>query len=154
MIDLSSPPADCGANPVVFVSTDPGAINNNIPVSTFLIPQGVDFAVLTYRFITQEVPGGFFGTEFNDFFEVSLTISPPSGDARTDKVSVSNSILGLDLGAFNADGETGVYKLSIDIADKAGQFLTVAAGVANAVDNAFQSAICGDLTFVVGVEGL
>jgi hypothetical protein len=120
------------------VSTDPAAVLK--PTATFQITPGFDFIVFTYTFISQEIPGGFFGTQFNDFFEVSIT------DA-VDEVSHSDSILGLEEIAFNDDGVTSKYRLSFNIKNKVGQLVTVAAGVANAVDQNFQSAVCGDVTF-------
>jgi len=56
-----------------------------------------------YRFITEEVPGGYYGSEFNDYFQVALR----SGLARRNAVE-TNSMNGLGLAAFDpASGATG-----------------------------------------------
>ncbi len=38
---------------------------------TFPIEEGIQEIKVRYKFITTEVPGGFFGTEFNDYFNVA-----------------------------------------------------------------------------------
>lgn len=57
-------------------------------------------AYIRYRFITAEVPGGYFGTQYNDYF--SVTIRVDNGAYAT----VSHSMNELGIGAFDAAGAT------------------------------------------------
>ena len=146
--DITNGPPECCGNPHLFVTTQHNI--GEVPRLTFQIPPNIGCAVLSYRFLTDEIPGGFFGTEFNDFFEVSITSAPPSGDPRADEVSAADSILGLGLGAFSVDGATNTFTLSLDVTNKSGHFVTFGVGVGNAIDNLFDSAICADVSFQVG----
>jgi hypothetical protein len=63
-----------------------------------------------YKFVTSEVPGGFFGTQFNDYF--SVTIRSQSGYYTT----ISKSMNALGLGAFDyASGATNWYTLKLEV---------------------------------------
>ena len=102
-------------------------------------------AVFEYAFITEEVPQGWFGTEFNDFFETSIN-SGQSATVLSSYVSNADSVNGLNPGAFNAENPaaTCCYVLNLNVKDRnLGLPITFAGAVANAVDPFLQSALCG-----------
>ena len=60
---------------------------------TFTIKPGTSSVSVRYRFVTSEVPGGYFGSQYNDYF--SVTIRSKSGGVITE----SNTMNGLGLAA-------------------------------------------------------
>lgn len=68
---------------------------------TFQTDPDTESVSVRYRFITSEVPGGFFGSQYNDSFNVNIR-SQSGGGLIVD----SNSMNGLGLGAFTAGGYT------------------------------------------------
>lgn len=91
-----------------------------------------------YKFVTTEVPGGYFGSIFNDYFVV--TIRSEKGLYET----LSQSMNGLGLGAFNySTGETNWYTLKLQVTPEP-QLIQVDVGVANVADGALQSWIIVD----------
>jgi hypothetical protein len=66
-------------------------------------------AFINYIFQTDEVPGGFFGTQFNDYF--SLTIRSDTGGYN----AYTNSMNALGLAAFDGTGATAAYSLTMDV---------------------------------------
>jgi len=66
-------------------------------------------AYISYIFQTDEVPGGFFGTQYNDYF--SLIIRSNNGGYS----AYTNSMNALGLAAFDASGATSKYTLTLDI---------------------------------------
>lgn len=98
---------------------------------------------IKYKFITAEVPGGYFGTQYNDYF--SVTVRDDTGAYST----YTNSMNALGLGAFDADGATDWMQLQLQVSSKA-QFVHFDVGVSNVVDNLLDSEIIvdhvGDLT--------
>lgn len=113
----------------------------------------VTCAVIEYAFITEEIPGNWFGTQFNDYFELSITADAGHIPIqRLDQaVSTANSIDGLGLGAFNNNpfaAATCCYVLNLNIDPRnKGLPITFGVSVSNAIDNLFQSAICGRVYF-------
>jgi hypothetical protein len=83
-----------------------------------------------YRFITSEVPGGFFGTQYNDYY--SVAIQSPGGNA-----SDASSMNALGLGAFNAAGETGEMNLTLNVTG--GSVVQITGTVANVGDSFYDS---------------
>lgn len=103
-------------------------------------------AVLEYAFITEEVPGGFFGTQFNDFFEVSINSRGQNQAVLSSYVSNADSMNGLNLGAFNTlnPAATCCYVLNLNVKDRnPGLPIIFFGAVTNAVDPNLQSALCG-----------
>lgn len=90
-----------------------------------------------YRFITSEIPGGYFGTEYNDTFSVSLRSQGANGNS-----SESNSMNGLGEGAFDARGATEWRTLTLDNA--AGDTVQVDLTVANVADDLYDSQLVVD----------
>jgi hypothetical protein len=89
-----------------------------------------------YRFVTSEIPGGFFGTQFNDYFSVSI---------RSPSVTVSeaNSMNGMGQGAFDEGGATEWREETLaPIAP--GDTIQLDVTVANVADDHWQSAVIVD----------
>jgi hypothetical protein len=168
-IDTSMGPDKCckaNLHGHFFVTTDD--TSSAPPDSTFITLElcgAAEFAVIEYAFITEEVPGvgttgNYFGTRFDDFFEVSITAEfeeEAGGDvfgrpvAIDGYVSTANSINGLGLGAFNTKtpASTYCYVLSLDVTrHRERDDITFGFSVENAIDEFFQSAVCGRVYFV------
>jgi hypothetical protein len=79
---------------------------------TFAISNSTKSVKVRYRFVTTEVPGGYFGSEYNDCFSVNIRSSGGTS------VNVSNSMNGLGLGAFGVYGETAWREHSLDVANQ------------------------------------
>jgi hypothetical protein len=99
-------------------------------------------AYINYIFQTDEVPGGFFGTQYNDYF--SLTVRSDTGGYN----AYTNSMNALGLAAFDGSGATSAYSLTMDIAGASTVEFDVA--VSNVADALLQSQVIvneyGDLT--------
>lgn len=98
---------------------------------------------IKFKFITSEVPGGYFGSQFNDHF--ILTIRSDTGPLAT----MINSMNALGLGAFDSNGATDWMQLTLSVPSncKSAQFDI---GVSNVADSLLNSQIivdkAGDLT--------
>jgi hypothetical protein len=68
---------------------------------TFQAKPGTHLVKVRFKFITSEVPGGYFGSKYNDYFSVALRSQ--SGAALS---TASNSMNAMGLSAFTKDGET------------------------------------------------
>ncbi|HEX8205433.1 MAG TPA: CARDB domain-containing protein [Solirubrobacteraceae bacterium] len=99
---------------------------------TFAVEEDVESVSVKYRFITSEVPGGYFGTKYNDYFSVRVR-SQSAGGGSTE----ANSMNGLGLGAFGSGGTTAwrEEELNVDGADT----VQVDIAVANVSDGALDS---------------
>ncbi len=105
---------------------------------TFTTSQGTTAVKIRYRFITSEVPGGYFGSQFNDYFRVSLRSQRGGGSA-----SETNSMNGLGLGAFTGAGETDWREITLRV-DSAGDTIQADTAVANVGDGLFDSQVVID----------
>lgn len=105
----------------------------------FAVAAGTASVTVRYRFVTSEVPGGYFGSEFNDYFGV--TVRTQAGGGRASEAASMN---GLGLGAFSSDGATGWREVSIPVSE-AGDVVQVDALVANVGDGAFGSQVILDV---------
>lgn len=105
---------------------------------TFDVEDGVTSVSVRFRFITSEVPGGFFGTQFNDFFNVSIRTLRGGG-----AVTRGNSMNGLGLAAFDAGGATGWFEAELPVA-AGGDTVQVDVAVANVADGLFDSEVVVD----------
>lgn len=105
---------------------------------TFEVEDGVRSVTVRFRFITSEVPGGFFGTEFNDFFNVSIRTVDAGG-----VITQGNSMNGLGLAAFDAAGATQWFEAELPIAE-GGDTVQVDVAVANVADGLFDSQVIVD----------
>lgn len=105
---------------------------------TFTTETGATSVYVRYKFVTSEVPGGYFGSRFNDYF--SVTIRSEKGGYQT----MSQSMNGLGLGAFDySTGSTDWFILKLNI-DGDAQLIQVDIGVANVGDGAYQSSVIVD----------
>jgi hypothetical protein len=64
---------------------------------------------IKYKFITIEVPKGYFGSKYNDYY--SVTIRANTGTV----VTVTNSMNALGLGAFDSTGATDWFTMSMSV---------------------------------------
>lgn len=105
--------------------------------TTFNTEPGTEVVTVRYRFITSEVPGGYFGTEYNDIY--SITLASRAGGTRGD----NNTMNGLGLAAFDANGATEWKTVSV-ATDPAGDTVRINPAVSNVGDSAFDSMLVVD----------
>lgn len=105
---------------------------------TFNVEEGVKSISVRYRFITSEVPGGYFGSEFNDFFNVSVRTQQSGGS-----IINGNSMNGLGLATFDAGGATDWYETELEIPE-GGDTVQVNLAVANVADGLLDSQVVVD----------
>jgi len=92
-----------------------------------------DVVTVRFRFITSEIPGGFFGTAYNDYF--SVRIQDSNGGVEVS----AGSMNGLGLGAFSPNGTTDWTEVTLNVAPQSNVRVTVL--VANVGDGAFDSSV-------------
>lgn len=134
------------ASILIFVSTN--AWTNNVVISTdgiegatsisraFVTRLSTKTVKIRYRFITSEIPGGFFGTKYNDFFNLSIKSS--NGDNAAD----SRSMNSLGLGAFDALGATDWRETSMSVTG--GDTIDIDISVSNVGDGLYDSQVIVD----------
>jgi len=105
---------------------------------TFTTQEGTTGVKIRYRFITSEVPGGYFGTQYNDYFRVSLRSQLGGGSE-----SETNSMNALGLAAFNGAGETNWREITLPV-DRAGDTIQADIAVANVADGLLNSQVVVD----------
>jgi hypothetical protein len=96
-----------------------------------------------FRFVTSEVPGGWYGTEFNDFYAVS--IRSVQGGLH---IFETNSMNGLGLEAFDFESGSTNWRLLMLPVDT-GDTVQVDVTVANVQDGLFDSSVYDDFIDVV-----
>ena len=104
----------------------------------FQIEPGTRSVTVRYRFVTTEVPGGYYGTEFNDYYGV--TVRSETGGGRS---SEQNSMNGLGLAAFDASGGTAWREVELPVSED-GDLVQVDLVVANVGDGAYPSRVVVD----------
>ncbi|MCI5157154.1 MAG: carboxypeptidase regulatory-like domain-containing protein [Candidatus Electrothrix sp. AUS1_2] len=105
---------------------------------TFSTSSGTKNVTIRYRFITSEVPGGYFGSQYNDYYNVKIRNS--SGEIA----SGGNSMNGLGLGAFDAAGHTAWREHSMTV-NPEGDTIQADLTVANVADGLLDSSLVVDL---------
>lgn len=105
---------------------------------TFTVQPGVKNVAVRYRFSTTEVPGGYFGSRYNDYFSVSLR-SQAGGSASAD----SQSMNGLGRSTFDASGKTAWMETTLAV-NEAGDTIQFDGIVSNVADGAYDSALIVD----------
>jgi hypothetical protein len=121
---------------------------------TFNVEPGTQEVQVRYKFVTTEVPGGYFGTQYNDYFNISLR-TQAEGGAGTE----SQTMNGLGLSSFDAGGSTDWREFTLPV-NEAGDTVQIDATVANVADGLLDSYLVvdvvakpkvkiGDLTAVV-----
>jgi hypothetical protein len=104
---------------------------------TFRAKPGTSSVAVRYRFVSSEVPAGFFGSEFNDYFSVTLR------NSRGESISENNTVNGLGPVAFDGNGSTAWKTLSL-ATDTAGGEIAVSFKLGNAGDGAYDSQLIVD----------
>jgi hypothetical protein len=104
----------------------------------FKVEDGIKSITIRSRFITSEIPGGFFGTKFNDFFNISIRSS-----GTGEKIIRANSMNGLGLAAFDSNGATQWFETEIPV-KKGGDIIRIDVAVSNVADDLFDSKIIVD----------
>ena len=99
---------------------------------------GSKSAKIRYKFITSEVPGGYFGSQFNDCYSVSIRSQNAGG-----QIFDASSMNYLGLQAFDANGATSWYNLELPIHID-GDKLQFDVSVSNIADNLLDSQIIID----------
>lgn len=102
---------------------------------TFETQPGTTAVEIRYAFVTSEVPGGFFGSKYDDYFSVSLRSEQGGGSA-----SEENSMNGLGLEAFDSGGATEFRKVILPV-DKQGDTIQADVTVANVADAKYDSGV-------------
>jgi hypothetical protein len=121
----------------VLVVDTAGLPNIQIAHGRFAVHPFTKTAYIKYKFVTQEVPGGYFGTQYNDYYTISIrTDTGASG-------SMTNSMNALGLGAFDADGATDWFTFSISVPPNT-QSVDYDVGVSNVADALLQSQVIVD----------
>jgi len=99
-----------------------------------------------YLFFTEEIPGGYFGTKYNDAFSVSIRTQNGGGEA-----SEVNTMNGLGLAAFDASGATAWREVTLPVTSS-GDLVQVDVTVANVADEFFDSAVIVDKVTEITVD--
>ncbi|HET7301875.1 MAG TPA: dockerin type I domain-containing protein [Candidatus Saccharimonadales bacterium] len=105
---------------------------------TFKTDVGTNAVKLRYRFVTSEVPGGYFGTKYNDYFKVLLR-SQKKGQQKLE----ANSMNGLGLASFDTGGATAWRNVIIPT-DPKGDVFQADLTVANVADGLYDSQVIVD----------
>jgi hypothetical protein len=105
---------------------------------TFEVADDTTAVRIRYRFITTEVPGGYYGSQFNDYFRVSLRTQSAGGSEG--ETTAMNS---LPLGAYTGGGSTDWREVTLNIENE-GDTIQADIGVANVGDGALQSQVVVD----------
>lgn len=118
---------------------------------TFNVKTGIKQVTLKYRFITSEVPGGYFGSQFNDYFAITVrsqgtgsTLNIQNATGVGGINSEQNSMNGLGLSAFDANGATNWREVNLPVSVD-GDVIQVEVTVANVADGFFNSQVVVDL---------
>jgi len=106
---------------------------------TFQIEEGVQEIKVRYKFVTSEVPGGYFGTQYNDYFNVAIRSQSGGGSA-----SESQTMNGLGLSSFDASGATDWREFTLPVNGTA-DTIQVDLSVANVADGLFDSSLVVDI---------
>lgn len=105
---------------------------------TFVSGPGTSSITVRYRFVSREVPAGYFGSEFNDYYALSVR-SENGGGLETDEGSMN----GLGVGAFDEFGATAWREVTLGV-DPEGDVVQVDVSVANVGDDLFDSTVIVD----------
>lgn len=113
---------------------------------TFQAEPGTLEVKVRYKFITSEVPGGYYGTEFNDYFNLSARTQAEGGAS-----SESQTMNGLGLAAFDAGGATDWREFTLPV-NQDGDVVQVDVTVANVGDGLFDSQLVLDFVATPSVR--
>jgi hypothetical protein len=103
---------------------------------TFITGAGTQNVKIRYRFVTEEVPGGYFGSQYNDYYRIQLRTK--TGGLIESELKSMN---GLGLEAFDyGSGSTAWKELSIPVSNS-GDIIQIDLEVANIADGFLDSYI-------------
>lgn len=102
----------------------------------FVVKPGAEVVTLRYKFVTSEIPGGYFGSDFNDYYTITIR------DSFGHRISITESMNGLGLSAFDANGATAWRELKLAVPTSAGVQIDVT--VANVGDDQYDSKLILD----------
>lgn len=108
-------------------------------VRTFMALPGTTGVRVRFRFITSEIPGGFFGSMFNDFFSVSIR-SQIAGDSIVESASMN----GLGFDAFDPITGSTDWRETVLQLNAESDVIEVRVTVANVGDGLFDSSVIVD----------
>jgi hypothetical protein len=109
---------------------------------SFEVDPGTTEISVRYRFVTSEVPGGWCGTKYNDYFNVAIRSKNAGGS-----ISEGDSMNGLGCGAFDASGATAWREASLPVKpvnETTGDTVQVDVTVANVGDDLLDSSVIVD----------
>lgn len=106
---------------------------------TVAVEPGTQEVKVRYKFVTTEVPGGYFGTQYNDYFNVSIR-TQAEGGAGTE----SQTMNGLGLSAFDGGGATDWREFELPV-NVDGDTVQVDMTVANVADGLLDSYLVVDV---------
>jgi hypothetical protein len=136
--------ADIAAGAATDVAAAAATVNSDLKVTTsgigpqtvvrtFTSKPGTKTVTVRFKFVTSEFPGGYFGTEYNDSFAVTIA-SKTAGGIVIDTQSMN----GLGRGAFTADGATKWREVTLPVAE-AGDTVEATMRVTNVGDGQYDS---------------
>ncbi|MDP9193006.1 MAG: dockerin type I repeat-containing protein [Acidobacteriota bacterium] len=105
---------------------------------TFTVSPDTTAVRIRYRFITSEVPGGYYGSQFNDYFRVALRSQ--NGGGFGGENTAMNS---LPMSAYTTGGSTGWREITLNV-DSEGDTIQADVGVANVGDGFLHSQVVVD----------
>jgi hypothetical protein len=105
---------------------------------TFTLSSGTSGITVRYKFVTSEVPGGYFGSKYNDYFGIIIRTLSGGGFAIE-----ANSMNGLGLAAFDASGATAWRTVTLPV-NIEGDTVQVNVVVANVADGVYDSQVIVD----------
>jgi hypothetical protein len=105
---------------------------------TAAVSPGTKALKVRYRFITTEVPGGYFGSKYNDYFAIVLRTQSGGGFAAE-----ANTMNNMGLAAFDPAGRTAWREVTLPVTDT-GDVFQVNMLVANVGDGAYDSYLIVD----------
>lgn len=106
---------------------------------TFQVDPGTQEVKIRYKFVTTEVPGGYFGTRYNDYFNLTFRSQTEQGAG-----SESQTMNGLGISAFDKDGNTQWREFSLPV-NVDGDTVQLDATVANVSDGYLDSQLVMDV---------
>ena len=101
---------------------------------TFIAQAGVN---IRYRFVTSEVPGGYYGSQFNDYYSVSLR-NQTKGSSKSEGKAMNS----FSLSEFDAEG--GIAWRELPLSASPGDVIQVDITVANVADGLLNSYVLID----------
>ncbi|HEX8117826.1 MAG TPA: hypothetical protein VF521_11190 [Pyrinomonadaceae bacterium] len=106
---------------------------------TVAVEPGTQEVKVRYKFVTTEVPGGYYGTQYNDYFNLSIR-TQAEGGAGTE----SQTMNGLGLSSFDAGGATDWREFDLPV-NVDGDTVQVDMTVANVADGYLDSYLVVDV---------